>query len=137
MEKYVTSGKKPNYFVAGEVRIGDFVAIMDILVANERAAKRSKNMNGRKEHWYKLITDENLKCPVTKISAEYCRLDIRKHANPKIEDTYHFNFYGANNELFTIDHKVPLAKGGKDYYDNVQPMVAEFNWEKGSELIYT
>ena len=129
---------KPKYFVAGEVPIDDFVSIMDTLFAAEpKDIRRSKVMKGRKAHWYKLVIDGNLTCPVTGLKAEYCRLDIQKHPNPKVEDTYHFNFYSADGDLFTIDHKTPLSQGGRDIYENVQPMIAEFNWEKGSELIYT
>jgi hypothetical protein len=88
-------------------------------------------------HWYKLIIDGDLTCPATGIKVERCRLDIQKHPSPKVDDTYHFNFYSADGKLFTIDHKTPLAQGGRDVYENVQPMIAEFNWDKGSELIYT
>lgn len=139
MRKYINleNVKKPEYFVAGEVPIDDFIAIMDTFFnAEPEGIRRSKVMKGRKAHWYKLVTDGNLTCPVTDLKAEYCRLDIRKHPNPKVKDTYHFNFYSSDGDLFTIDHKTPLSQGGRDVYENVQPMIAEFNWEKGSELIY-
>jgi len=138
MGKYINPANKPNYFVAGEVQVDDFVAIMNTLLATEtNISKKSKVMKGRKMHWYKLIIDGALTCPATGIRVERCRLDIQKHPNPKVEDTYHFNFYSEDGKLFTIDHKTPLAQGGRDVYENVQPMIAEFNWDKGSELIYT
>lgn len=138
MRKYINPANKPNYFAAGEVPVDDFVLIMDTLLnAEPKDIRRSKVMKGRKTHWYKLIIDGALTCPATGIKVELCRLDIQKHPSPKVEDTYHFNFYSADGELFTIDHKTPLAQGGRDVYENVQPMIAEFNWDKGSELIYT
>ncbi len=138
MRKHINPVNKPNYFAAGEVHIDDFVSIMDTLLATEtNVSKKSKVMKGRKMHWYKLIIDGVLTCPATGIKVERCRLDTQKHPSPKVEDTYHFNFYSADGKLFTIDHKTPLAQGGRDVYGNVQPMIAEFNWDKGSELIYT
>jgi hypothetical protein len=138
MGKYINPSNKPNYFAAGEVPVDDFVSIMDTLLnAEPKDIRRSKVMKGRKTHWYKLIIDGALTCPATGIKVERCRLDIQKHPSPKVEDTYHFNFYSADGKLFTIDHKTPLAQGGRDVYENVQPMIAEFNWEKGSELKYT
>lgn len=138
MRKYINPANKPNYLVAGEVPVEDFVSIMDTLLnAEPKDIRRSKVMKGRKTHWYKLIIDGALICPATGIKVERCRLDIQKHPSPKVEDTYHFNFYSADGKLFTIDHKTPLAQGGRDVYENVQPMIAEFNWDKGSELIYT
>jgi hypothetical protein len=138
MRKHIDPANKPNYFAGGEVPIDDFVSIMDTLLATEtNGSKKSKVMKGRKMHWYKLIIDGDLTCPATGIKVERCRLDIQKHPSPKVDDTYHFNFYSADGKLFTIDHKTPLAQGGRDVYENVQPMIAEFNWDKGSELIYT
>lgn len=128
---------KPEYFPLGEVPIEDFIAIMDTLVQAEGEVRRSKFMKGRKAHWYKLIMDGNLTCPVSGIKAEVCRLDVLKNRKPSVADSYHFNFYSSKGDFMTIDHKIPLSKGGRDIYENVQPMLAELNWKKGNELIHT
>lgn len=136
MRKHANPENRPEQITVGEVAIEDFVSIMDTLFnAEGKDVRRSKVMKGRKAHWYKLIMDGNLTCPVTGLEAKLCRLDIVKHK--RVPETYHFNFYSADGDLFTIDHKTPLSQGGRDVYENVQPMIAEFNWEKGSELIYT
>lgn len=109
----------------------DFIAAIDTLRKIEGDTKYSKILKGRKLHWYNLILNSNLICPATNDSVAYCGYDIHIH-----NKTYHFNFYGKNGELFTIDHKMPLSLGGKDHIHNVQPMIAKDNWEKGSNLIY-
>ena len=123
------------YVSIAEVPIEDFIAIMDVLVKVEGEVKYSKIKKGRKSHWYNLIMNGNLKCPVSGIEAKLCRFDVLKFKNKP--SSYHFNFYGENGEFLTIDHKIPLSKGGKDFYENVQPMLAEINWKKGNELIHT
>ena len=109
----------------------DFIALIDTLRKTEGDTKYSKVLKGRKLHWYNLILNSNLICPATNDSVAYCGYDMNIKNN-----TYHFNFYGKNGELFTIDHKMPLSLGGKDHIQNVQPMIAKDNWEKGSNLIY-
>ena len=87
----------------------------------------------RKMHWKYLIENNMLTCPVTGKVVSYCSLD---------EDVYchslHYNFYSEDGEMFTIDHKIPISKGGKKYgFTNIQPMIQFENSKKGNELIYT
>lgn len=111
----------------------DFIAIMDKLVE----VNTSNQLRGRKQHWYNLITENLLTCPATEKRVAYCSYDVIEHPNPKVQPSYHFNFYSEDDEMFTIDHKMPKSLGGADITDNVQPMIGEINWRKGSELIYT
>jgi 5-methylcytosine-specific restriction endonuclease McrA len=90
-----------------------------------------KKISKRKRFWRYLIMNNELVCPVTEKKVAYCSLD----KNVKSE-TLHYNFYSEDDELFTIDHKIPKSKGGKDNTTNIQPMIAEENWDKGSKMIY-
>lgn len=51
---------------------------------------------------------------------------------------YHLNLWGENAEgervLFTHDHIVPKARGGKDELANTQPMCSPCNWKKKSQM---
>ncbi len=112
------------------ITLDDFVMAMDTIQKSENS-RRSKEVKGRKLHWYKLILTGNLICPATNYEVAYCGYDIHI-----VNNTFHFNFYNKNGDLFTIDHKMPLSLGGKNYIDNVQPMISENNSLKGSQLIY-
>ena len=63
----------------------------------------------------------------THFAVERCIADLT--------DSYHFNLYGIDAEgneiLFTKDHIVPRAKGGKNHIDNYQTMCSICNHEKG------
>jgi hypothetical protein len=110
--------------------VEDFIAIMDKCSIDEP-------IRGRKLHWYHLIMENLLTCPATEKRVAYCSYDVMEHPNPKVQPAYHFNFYSEDDEMFTIDHKIPKSLGGTDLIDNVQPMIGDINWRKGSELIYT
>ena len=116
--------------------VEDFIAIMDKIISTENPLKPS-SVKGRKRHWYNLIMENNLECPVSKKKVAYCSFDILRHANPKVAPSYHFNFYAEDGKMFTIDHKIPLSRGGTNEFSNIQPMIDEINWEKKDQLIYT
>ena len=84
----------------------------------------------RKMFWYYFIKSNNLTCRVTNKKVAYCSLDMEK------DKSLHYNFYSEDGELFNIDHKLPKSLGGTNDIDNVQPMIAEENRKKGSQLIY-
>ena len=51
--------------------------------------------------------------------------------------TFHYNFYSEDDELFSIDHKYPISKGGSKYsVDNIQPMIMLENFKKENKLIF-
>lgn len=92
-----------------------------------------KIVSNRKRMWLHLIKTNQLICPASKKSVAYCSYDIKENVN-----TYHYNFYSEDGELFTIDHKIPISLGGKkNNLDNIQPMVFEENMKKRNNLIFT
>lgn len=85
----------------------------------------------RKTFWYYLIKSKQLTCRVTNKTVSYCGLDYYRKNNQ-----YSYNFYSEDDELFNIDHKLPKSLGGTNDFSNIQPMIAEENMKKGSQLIY-
>jgi hypothetical protein len=94
---------------------------------------KKRKLSFRKRAWRFLIKNNILTCPASNKVVSYCSYDANETG--KIT-TYHYNFYTKDGVLFTIDHKKPLAKGGKNTMDNVQPMIGDINWRKGSKEIY-
>lgn len=92
--------------------------------------KKTGRVSKRKRFWRFLINKNELECVATGKVVSYCRYDVTKTG------TYHYNFYSEGGELFTIDHKIPKSRGGKDNTTNIQPMLQENNTEKGSKMIY-
>lgn len=92
--------------------------------------KETGKVSKRKRFWRFLINNNELECVATGKVVSYCRLDTTKSG------TLHYNFYSEDGELFTIDHKIPKSKGGKDNTTNIQPMLQENNTKKGSQMIY-
>lgn len=89
----------------------------------------------RKNHWIHFIETNNLVCPATGKSVSYCSYDRRDYKNG--QSSFHYNFYSVDDELFSIDHKLPISEGGsKTAKSNVQPMIMEENHKKRSQLIY-
>jgi len=107
--------------------------------AKEKSLRLNKEvlpkLSTRKLHWIHFIKTNHLTCPVTGKKVSYCSYDREDHKNTP--PSFHYNFYAEDGTLFTVDHKIPVSKGGsKTKTTNVQPMVAENNFEKGAELIY-
>jgi len=63
---------------------------------------------------------------------------IEKHWTEKGKTPYHLNLYGidkdGNEILFTKDHIIPKAKGGKNHIDNYQTMCEPCNVAKGTNI---
>lgn len=61
----------------------------------------------------------------------------RNLADEKNNAPYHLNLYGINEKgeevLFTHDHILARALGGKDVIDNTQTMCCFCNWTKGDD----
>lgn len=86
----------------------------------------------RKGWWIRLIRENKLICPKTNLKVKYVSLD---RLDNKKGSTFHYNFYSECGELFTVDHIIPRSKGGAvNDVNNLQPMIAEYNWEKGNTL---
>ena len=100
-------------------------------VERERILKGKKNLSKRKYFWLYLIDNNLLQCPATGIMVDHVSYD--QHYREK---SYHYNFRSKDNQLFTIDHKIPKSKGGPDTVKNIQPMIALINFDKQDQLIY-
>ena len=101
-------------------------------VTRERILKGKSNLSKRKVFWLHLIDTNQLQCPATGIMVDHVSYD--KHIT---QGSFHYNFRSKDNQLFTIDHKIPKAEGGADNKSNIQPMIALANFDKGTQLIYT
>lgn len=89
----------------------------------------------RKGWWLRLIKSNKLTCPETGLVVKYVSLDMQEHKNGN--STFHYNFYSECGELFTVDHIIPRSKGGAiNDVKNLQPMIAQNNWDKGNDLPY-
>lgn len=94
-----------------------------------------EKISKRKHHWLHLIKTDNLICPASGKSVSYCSYD--EVTTKKGIVTYHYNFYDSDDILFTIDHKMPISKGGSmKALNNVQPMICYENQKKSNQLIY-
>jgi len=67
---------------------------------------------------------------------EGTKFAIERHCdhNGDHTSTYHLNLYGPDDTLFTKDHIVPKAKGGKDFLSNYQTMCQPCNNEKADKI---
>lgn len=83
---------------------------------------------------YHLFKKKGLTCVHCKRMANKCFLEI----SPGQGNSAHFNFYevveGKKDRLFTKDHIIPKALGGKDKFNNYQPMCTNCNGNKGAKL---
>lgn len=109
------------------------ILTLDEYLEDMRILSKERKLSFRKKAWIYLIKNNILMCPATKKIVAYCSYDMREN---KKFPTYHYNFYSKDGELFTIDHKTPLSKGGKNIMNNIQPMIGEINWEKGNKEIF-
>ena len=80
---------------------------------------------------YKLFKRDGCKCCKCGLKAQYFALE--KHID---QPRYHLNLYGVKNGkevLFTKDHIVPKAKGGRNTMDNYQVMCITCNEAKSDK----
>jgi 5-methylcytosine-specific restriction endonuclease McrA len=49
-------------------------------------------------------------------------------------DNFTCKFCGQKNNL-TIDHKIPLSKGGTNYFENMQTLCKSCNCKKGKKIL--
>ena len=77
---------------------------------------------------YQVFMNYGCTCSKCGLKASYFALERYKE-----QPRYHLNLYGMKNGreiLFTKDHIIPKAKGGKNTMDNYQTMCAVCNREK-------
>ncbi len=132
--------KLPNFISLKKLSLVEFIDT----IRETTKFKISKNgtpyqiISTRKKHWIYLIENGMLECPVTNKKVAYCSYDRMDYGKKGVKSTFHYNFYSEDNELFSIDHKLPISKGGhKTTVSNIQPMVMSKNFEKKNELIFT
>lgn len=91
-----------------------------------------EKVSKRKIQWLSLIEINKLTCPCTKLKVSHVQFDYNPSSN-----TFHYNFYSKDGQMFTIDHIIPKSKGGSIMgIDNLQPMIDVYNFGKGSKLNY-
>lgn len=86
---------------------------------------------------YKTFFTKGFTCAHCGLEATYFALE-RDTKGSNFPDRYHFNLYGidqdGNEILFTKDHIIPHARGGKDKVENYQTMCYVCNSAKGTKL---
>lgn len=91
------------------------------------------HINKRK---YKIFS-KSLRCAECGVEPEFACLDVWKETEQFNPRPATFNFYGfSHGDLFmmTIDHVLPLHKGGTWAIGNLQSMCNYCNWKKGSRV---
>lgn len=102
------------------------ICLKDFLHVVEDLKSNYKKISDRKKQWVELIKHGKLTCPISKKEVAYCSYDFKKSSN-----SYHYNFYSSDGDLFTVDHIIPKSCGGKvNAISNLQPMLKEYNAEK-------
>ena len=85
---------------------------------------------------YPVFYKDNCTCVKCGLRASYFALE--QHSNPQNDAAWHFNLYGIDKKgkevLFTKDHIIPKAKGGKNNRSNYQTMCQICNMNKGIEI---
>ena len=115
--------KKPKYKSLKIISIQDYLNLIEDLELNGEKISR------RKKEWRLLIENNKLVCPFSNKRVAYCSYDFNEPAQ-----TYHWNFYSEDDQLFTIDHIVARSKGGNSCeIDNLQPMLYDYNFQKGAK----
>ena len=92
----------------------------------------------RKKVWLYLIENDILTCPMTGEKVAYCLYEYKNVRTKKgHKKRYYYKFYSDTGTEFSIDHKLPISKGGpkKDLL-NLQAMTLQANRLKSDELIY-
>ena len=119
--------KKFAYIQIAKLDIEDFIAITDILLLN------GETVSKRKWQWISMINKGKLTCAATNKPIAYLSYDMTNL--PISKRSYHFNFYTEDDELITVDHVYPKSLGGSEMdVENLQPMIGEYNWAKGSTV---
>jgi len=86
----------------------------------------------RKMVWEHLIKNDLLICPATGEKVSYCICDY-----VKLNGRYYYKFYSENDVEFSLDHKLPISKGGeRKNFCNIQVMTREANGLKSDSLVY-
>jgi hypothetical protein len=106
------------------------------LIKNVRKAKEQLNgiPVGVSSLRLQTFAAKGLTCVKCGAKAEYFAIE-RDFGKVESDGHYHLNLWGTDNDgdplLFTHDHILARALGGKDALENTQTMCCHCNWEKG------
>jgi 5-methylcytosine-specific restriction endonuclease McrA len=100
-----------------------------IKVEGKEIAIRSKR--------YRCYARSGVKCIRCGIEGKYFAAERSKGCDPSTK--YHLNLYHFNTEegkeiMLTVDHIIPLSRGGEDNIKNLQPLCIHCNGKKGNKL---
>ena len=79
------------------------------------------------------VFKQSTRCVYCGIEGQYMALD---HTKNQPTAGYHFNLYGLNGVLMTIDHILAKAHGGTNSFDNLIPACYPCNKMKGSSITF-
>ena len=124
--------KIPTFIQLEKLTLQEFVILIKSTFNKiDKDGKPYIKISYRKKFWIHLIETNNLICPITGKKVSYCSYDRQEYKNIINIPTFHYNFYSEDDELFSIDHKYPISKGGSKYsVDNIQPMIMLENFKK-------
>lgn len=109
---------------------GEDQVLIDSTVWISKTSKRRASF--RKRVWQHFIENDLLVCPATGEKVSYCICEY-----VKLTGRYYYKFYSENDVEFSLDHKLPISKGGeKKNLNNLQPMTLSANRTKSDSLIY-
>lgn len=83
---------------------------------------------------YRMFRRKGIKCACCNRRGQCFKL----HANNRFPDRGYFNLYGRDTNgqefLMTVDHIIPMSKGGLESICNVQPMCWKCNQKKADKI---
>lgn len=80
---------------------------------------------------YVIYLKKGINCIVCGLEGAY--FAVQKVASQKT-DKWHVNLYSKDGKQINIDHTKPRAKGGKDNFNNKQPMCCTCNNKKADKF---
>ena len=131
--------RTPTYVRHSTVPISNVVSTIRAIVVGTRR-KQKWDFNGQTVGISSLrlqtFAEHGTTCKCCGLEATHFAIE-RNLTDEKNNAPYHLNLYGVNQKgeevLFTHDHKLARALGGRDAIDNTQTMCCFCNWTKGDE----
>lgn len=87
-------------------------------------------------HRYWCFKEKGIMCCECGLEGQFFAKERVNSKHRKDEERYHFNMYGLDDNgvevLFTKDHILPVAQGGRNHISNYATMCQRCNCEKGN-----